>query len=141
MQSLIVHIKDAKILNTKAVRLFFDIMKDGKHFITAKHITRRSTQQNSYIHVLFSMLLDPLRNAGWENIKNDADVKDFVKQLFLSVKVTNEKTGEIVTFVKRTRDLSREETQVLISEIHQWASEYLNVYLPDPMSPIKLFNQ
>ena len=141
MQSLIVHIKDAKILNTKAVRLFFDIMKDGKHFITAKHITRRSTQQNSYIHVLFSMLLDPLRNAGWGNIKNDADVKDFVKQLFLSVKVTNEKTGEVVTFVKKTSELSKEDLAIFIDDMKQWASEYLGVYLPDPMTPIKLFNQ
>jgi hypothetical protein len=137
MQST-VHIENGLAINGKGVRNFFNLHKDGMYLLTTKSLRRRTLQQNDYQHVIYTMLVEPLREAGWDNIRTMEDAKEFVKSLFLTVTVTNEKTGEVVKRVRHTSELNVEETMIFIDDIKKWAAEYLCFVIPDPHTQMQL---
>lgn len=138
----ILYVSNEEITNRQAAAQFFNSLKkkDGKYLITAKEISRRTLPQNSFFHVLCSMLVEPLRDAGYEWVYTTEDAKHVVKDHFLKVSNVNEKTGEIIYTYRRTSEMSKEEMQILIDDIYRWAAEYLNTVLPEAGQPMKMFN-
>ena len=73
------------------------------------------------------------------NIKDTIDccekdiewVKDFVKVNLLTTEIPD-KHGEVRKFVRPTSGLSTSEFMDLISDLQQWAAEYLGIIIPDP---------
>jgi hypothetical protein len=141
MNTCIVNITSHEITNKAAVRKFFNGLDDGRYFVTAKSLRRRSIPTNSFLHVIFTMLVDPLREAGWNNIRTMEDAKEFIKALFLTVTDRNEKTGEEVKRVRHTSELNQEEANQFIDDIYQWSAEYLSYIIPEPRKQMQLFKE
>ena len=116
-------------------------LPNGAYTFTIESANKRSSRVNRYLHgVVFQICFDALRDAGFNEIKDLQDAKDFVKQKFLSVNVVNENTGEVIgQIVKHTADLNQEETTEFIEDIAQWLAEYFSIELPPPNTQSKLF--
>lgn len=92
--------------------------------------SKRSNQQNSYIHFLFSVLTDALNDLG--NELNMLEVKDMMKAKYLLVDVVNEKTGEVLgQRIKGTSECTTVELNDFFENVIRWASE-LGIVLPYP---------
>ena len=138
MPTFVLHTLKGKVQNFEEARRFFVGLKDGLHVITAKHQGQRSLPQNAYFHaVVCPLLVDPLRELGWEHIHDPEDAKDFVKKLFLTRRVANHETGEMHEYVLHTSKLTTLEFKEFVEQIQQWAAEELNIYIPDPNQYLK----
>ena len=98
-------------------------LKNGSYLVSIKKINNRSIAQNSYLHgVLFPIVLQELRNLGYDEIKDNEDVKLFLKKQFLKN--------------KKTRDLPKSEMKDFIEQVIKWGAEYLSVQIPYPNEKI-----
>lgn len=91
----------------------------------------RSVSQNSYLWgVVIPVVQDGLKGMGMKATKEETH--ELLKMKFLQKELVNELTGEIMRYVGSTTELSKSEFMDYISEIQQFCSEFLNVYLPSP---------
>jgi len=98
---------------------------------------KRSIEQNAYYWgVVVPLVKLGLTDVGYKIDKEETH--DFLKSQFLKKELINEKTGEILKTVGSTQNLSTSDFMDFIAEIQQWASEFLNVYIPDPNEQIKI---
>ena len=98
--------------------------------------SKRSNQQNSYIHLLFTILTEALNDLG--NEFNMLEVKDMMKAKFLLTDVVNEKTGEILgQRIKGTSECTTVELNEFFENVIRWASE-LGIVLPYPNEELEL---
>lgn len=140
MSEFILHIEDATIVNTGAVRKFFNELRDGKYLVKITSIKRRSLNQNAfYWSVVCELVKDALREAGYREVKTKDDAHEIMKTLFLKKKVVNELTDEVIEIPGSTAELTTVQFIEYIGQIQQWASEYLGLVLPEPSSQSKLF--
>ena len=99
---------------------------------------KRSLEQNRYYHgVVVKIVYFGLLEAGWQ-IENEKQAHEIIKELFFKKDVANKNTGEIMTIKTTTKETTFSFMEKL-KEIQQWASEYLNVYIPDPNEQTELF--
>ena len=97
---------------------------------------KRSNQQNSYIHLLFTILTDALNDLG--NEFNMLEVKDMMKAKYLLVDVVNEKTGEILgQRIKGTSECTTIELNNFFENVIRWGAE-LGIVLPYPNEELEL---
>ena len=97
---------------------------------------KRSHQQTSYIHLLFTILTDALNDLG--NEFNMLEVKDMMKAKYLLVDVVNEKTGEILgQRIKGTSECTTIELNNFFENVIRWGAE-LGIVLPFPNEPLEL---
>lgn len=92
--------------------------------------TKRTNQQNKYMHVVFTLLQHGLYYAGYEDINTMEKAKDFVKKLFLSYEKENKQTGMKYETVRGTSELSKDEGIEFIERVLQFAAEELGMYIP-----------
>lgn len=114
----------------------------GKNCIVTieRKYNQRSNNQNRFFHgVVIPIIQQGLIDAGWNEAKSFEWTKDFIKMNCLVKEYVNENTGEVKKSIGKTSELSTSEFMNLISEIQQWASEYLNVYVPEPNEQIEIF--
>ena len=98
-----------------------------------RYVSKRTLPQNAYLHgVVLPLVSEAMTEAGWREAVNFTWTKDFLKKEFLSRTAYNEKTGEGIEYIKDTSALTVSEFMDFIADIQQWASEYLNTYIPDP---------
>lgn len=98
-----------------------------------KRVNRRSVNQNAYLHgVVIPMVSEGMYEAGWREALDEGWVKNDLKKRFLTRTAFNEKTGEGIEYIERTSALTTSEMMDFIASIQQWASEFLNIYIPDP---------
>lgn len=97
-------------------------------FVIKKYRTKK---QNAYLHVLIGILAEHL---GYE----ENEMKDIVKKEFLTIEVASEKTGIILSRVKDTRELSKDEMMDLIDRLKRWSAIEFNCYLPDAGEEMKM---
>lgn len=125
--------KGGHVQNRKPLTLLFQMLKDGKYKVEVSEINKRSLNQNAYYWLIITDYIQPALYAeGWEKIKTKEDAHEFVSDLFLKVKVWNEKTGEMKELPRSTTDLTKEEFNIYLNEIWQWAAEYLSINIPEP---------
>ena len=129
----LLHIRNGEIQNKSQVKKLFDQLRDGKWKIEIERHNKRTTNQNDYYWQMLSNYIQPaLLNAGWQEIKTKEDAHEFVKELFLKIKMINETTGETMFRVKSTTELNTTDFNVYLEEIWQWASQYLMITIPAP---------
>lgn len=94
---------------------------------------QRSLKQNAYYHgCIIPYVQGGLLDMGFEkHILGAETVHDMLKNKFLKEDVPVE-SGEFITLVKSTSDLSTVEFMDYIDEIKKWAAEFLNINIPDP---------
>lgn len=124
-------IKDKDIQQKFSVKRAFDL-PDGTYELTIRKKNRRSNPQNAFFHSILPDLQKGFYEAGWDNIKTPEDAKLKVKKMFLTVKVENEKTGEVDEYVRRTRDLNKEEMNTFLEEVLRLAADYLSITIYSP---------
>lgn len=138
----ILHKSDSPEDNKRAIKKLFDLweqLKTGKWSIEAKSLTKRSLQANAYYWLILTDYVQPaLYECGWREVKTKDDAHHFVAKLFLKVKMVNENTWEETERIKSTTELTKEEFQIYLEEIRQWAAEYMNIYIPEPNQPVPI---
>jgi hypothetical protein len=134
-------IKDGKmtIINRKSFDDYINSLPDKDVLITIeKKIKKRSNHQNAYYYgVVLKIVRQGLIDQGFDNFRNDESVHELLKYRFLKVDESNP-DGLFVERIKSTTELSTSQFMDYIAEIQRWASEFLNVYIPEPNEELML---
>jgi thioredoxin-related protein len=141
MKDCFIRIKDGEVDNRAQLVKFIEEMKkeEGVHYIKREKKNKRTSPQNRYMHLMFSLIQKGFYDRGYREIKSTEDAKYVMKELFLAYTVENE-TGGKVKLVRRTRDLNKEQMAEFIDECIQFAAENLDVVIPPPNTQTDLFN-
>lgn len=93
--------------------------------------SKRSDQQNRYLHALFTIFKNELNALG--NEFSMQQVKDLCKLKFAKVEMINTQTGEVMgERIKGTSEMNKTELNEFIENIIRWAAEYFSITLPYP---------
>jgi Ser-tRNA(Ala) deacylase AlaX len=99
--------------------------------------SKRSSQQNKYLHVLFTIFKDALNDLGNEFTMQQ--VKDLCKRKFLSFDLVDKSTGEVIgEDIRHTSSLNKTEFNEFIESIIRWAASFFNIVLPYPSESIEI---
>ena len=122
-----------KIIHRNRFTEAIKALKPGRYSLTIEKVYRkRSNPQNSFLWgVVYPIVLEGLKQAGFEEFEEDEQVHDLLKCRFLKKDIVN-KDGEVIETVGMTKNLTTTEFMDYLSEIGKWSSEYLNVYIPEP---------
>lgn len=140
MESIIVHISNSEITNRAAVRKLFEEIKkkDGKYELQPRRINKRSDNQNRYYWgCCVTMIRDRMIELG-----NDVDselVHCYLKDRFNSKELFNKDGVNIGSVGDTTTKLNKSDFELYLEKVKQFASEALDVIIPDPNTPITLF--
>jgi len=118
---------------TKAVNSF-----EGERVeVTIKKATkRRSDPQNKYFHgCVIPIITNALNELGHRT--NNDDTKEMLKRQFLTEDV-HLKDGLLMQRTRKTSELTTTEFLEFVADVQQFASEYLETYVPDPNEELKL---
>lgn len=128
---VIVNIQDGRITNrTEIVKTIWGL-KNGKYKFEISSFNTRSLAQNRfYWGLVIPMIQKGFYDMGTEIGKEE--VHEFLKVRFNYNEVINKGTGEYVYVPKSTAGLNKEEFAEYIEKIQRFASEFLNVVIPDP---------
>jgi len=137
-----IHIEKGRITNSVPIRNFFKELPDGSYMARFTPRKIRSLNQNAYYHgIMVPMVKEGLRDAGYDEIKTNADAHEVLKTLFLKKDIVNKTTGQLVaTIPGSTTDLTTIEFNGYMDEIGKWASEFLGIYIPPPGMQTTILN-
>lgn len=115
--------------------------KGRYRLIIEKYRKKKSNPQLGYLFAcIYPYVLRGLNDLGWE-FTNIDEVDAECKKRFASQDILNRHTGEIMEIPALKRDMTTTEFATYVNAIRDWASEYLNVYIPEPGEQIKLFDE
>ena len=125
-------IRNNKILNNRqTLQAIIEGFNNENIKITIESTDERSLKQNN----LYWFYVDIIRKEiGYS--KNECH--EILKYKFLLTEKADEKTGEIMQYVRSTTDLTKNEYVDFIDSIIQWSFEYLKVELPMPLEQQKI---
>lgn len=128
--------ENGEIANKKIVRALFDSLKDGRHLIEISGADKRSNPQNRYYWGLVIPIIQKgIKDMGTELTKEETH--EWLKSKFNLSDLINPTTGECISIPLSTTRLNKEGFSEYISKIQQFASEFLNIYVPDPNEQMK----
>ncbi len=135
--SIIIRIEGGKLQDRKKMVQLLSA-PDGRYLVELSSLNKRSNQQNAYIHaVLFPEFKNALQGVGY-NIKSGEQGKEVCKKMFLTDRVVNEKTGEVLEYTKHTAELTKEEMGIFIEDVIRFAAEEMNYQIPYPNEALTL---
>jgi len=133
MSQAICHIHAGKITNPSTIRKQFDGLKDGTYLVKVAPRKVRSLQQNAYYwEVVCDMVMEGLRDAGYDEVQTPDDAHEVMKAKFLKRYIVNHQTGEMIEKDGSTASLTTIEFSEYIDRVLQWAAEYLGIVIPLP---------
>lgn len=111
-------------------------MPDGKYKITIEKVyNKRSNPQNAYLWgVVYPLVKDGLIEIGFDEFKQDFELEmthELCKFRFLKKEIVSN-DGEIIKTIGSTTKLTTVQFNEYFGSVHKWASEYLNIFIPDP---------
>lgn len=114
------------------VRQKMSELPDAVYTITIeKYFGQRTSAQNRYFHgAVLPLVLEGLRNAGFNEVHDTEDAKTVIKNLFLKKKITN--GVETFEIVQDTHKLTTKEMADFIDEVILWAAQCLGIEIPAP---------
>lgn len=96
---------------------------------------------NAYLHgVLIPEFRKALNSVGYDEVKNDAQAKLIMKSMFLTDTITNKETGEVITYVKDTHELTTIEMSTLFDEVIKFAADEMSYVIPYPNEQLQFFH-
>lgn len=138
---MIVHMNSGEIQNKNSVRKFFAGLPDGKNLIEADNSKKRTCQQNRYLHgLLIPEFRKALVSVGYDSVRNDEQAKMIMKSMFLTRKIVNEDTGEVLEYVSDTHLLSATELNQLIEDVIKFCAENMSYQIPYPNEQLEIYN-
>lgn len=115
------------------------MLKDGRYRVQFHSASKRSLPQNAYYWgVVCQIVLDCLREAGYNEIKSIEDAHEILKYKFLREQIISEH-GEVIELLGSTSKLSKEKFGIYIEEIAQWVAESFQVVIPAPGQQTQLY--
>lgn len=131
-----------KIINLELFKSEIGKLPEGNYVLTLeKGYHRRSNPQNAYLWgVVYPIVKEGLIDAGFDEFKQDSDLEmthELCKFRFLQREIDCSRKKEngvypYLNSIGSTRKLSTVEFAEYLELIGKWASEYLNVVIPDP---------
>ena len=111
----------------------------GRYRLTIEKYRRsKSNPQLRWLYgQVYPIVLKGLNDAGWE-FTTIAEVDEYCKSMFANREVLNRHTGEIMTVPGLKRDMTTTEMMTYVDAIRDWASEYLNINIPEPMQQMTM---
>jgi thioredoxin-related protein len=131
MKEQFVTIKDKRVIERVD-------LPDGRYFAKIERKDKRTSQQNRYMHLMFSMIQKGFYEIGYREVKTTDQAKYIMKEMFLNYEVENG-TGGKIKMVRRTRDLTKEQMADFIDECIQFAAENLSIVIPSPGEQTKIW--
>lgn len=126
--------EDGVLKGSRGIKEAIDGLFDGRYVLSIKKQKRtRSLPQNAFYHgIVVNCVKDGLVGNGFNSCElSNEIVHEMLKSKFLKQDLASE-SGEFVTIVRSTASLSTTQFMDYIAEIQQWASEFLNIYIPEP---------
>lgn len=127
----IIHIRDGQVVNMTTVKKLFDQLKEGKWMLEISNHNKRSNPQNRY----YWGLVIPLVRKGIEDMGTELtseETHEFLKAKFNVSELVNEDTGQVELLPRSTTILTKEKFSGYVEKIQRFASEFLNIEIPDP---------
>lgn len=134
------YIEDGKlhILNRKRLNQDLKDFKPCDVVVIIKKRGKRSLPQNAYYWgCVVKEIQIRLKELG--NEFDSDDIHEFLKQKFNKEQVVT-KQGELLEIGKTTTELNKEEFSSYVDRIREWASDTLEISIPDPNSQTEMFN-
>lgn len=105
-----------------------------------KRSKKRSNLQNDYYWgCCIPAVIDGLIDNGYPKSELNSEVVHLMlREKFLRCELVSEQTGEVISRIKSTTELSTIDFIVFIEDIQRWASEILNIYIADPNSQAEM---
>ncbi|MGN1211355.1 MAG: hypothetical protein ACI4TM_06690 [Candidatus Cryptobacteroides sp.] len=121
------------LFNLRPIYNWLNNALDGIYrFEISKVRKPRTLDQNGWLWgCIYPMLLDALIDAGWEFVSVE-QVHEFFKARMTEDKVINKHTGEVIQFPGSTATMDTVTFSTYCEKLREYASEYLNVEIPDP---------
>lgn len=140
MTEVIVHIDGGRIVNRTAAARVFMLLKNGVYLLTLKSIKKRSLPQNAYYHgCVVPLVLQGLKDVGYDEVQTHEDVHEILKYLFLKRSIVHKATGEVIAEISgSTAELQTHEFNDYLEKIWKWSAEYLGVHIPAPNEPLAI---
>jgi len=104
--------------------------------VKLKRSTRSSQQNRYYWGIAIPLVMQGLIELGHD--VNKQDTHEFIKANFNYEEIVNKDTGELFRMTKSTARLNKNDFGVMIEKLKVFASEYLNVYIPEPNEDLTL---
>jgi hypothetical protein len=130
--------EEGKVAKVHQKQYFNDFMKQfaGKSVkvTVEKWKKQRSLNQNNYYWgCVLPCVIDGMVGVGYpRSVLSTILVHDFLKAKFVKKEVVNKQTGEVISMIGSTSELSTTNMIDYIDDIKTWASEFLGIYIPDP---------
>lgn len=127
-----------KLSNKKRFKQDLLLFKNKDVEVTIKKRGKRSLQQNKYY---FGIVVYEIRRRLYE-LGNEFDgetVHEFLKQKFNKEKVEIKTTGELLEVGQTTTQMNKDQFSEYIERIRRWASETLEIDIPDANTQTELF--
>jgi thioredoxin-related protein len=132
-----VTMRDGQVVNRNTLKEQIQSLPDGKFIFKIEDKSVRTSQQNRYMHLMFSMIQEGFRDIGYREVRTTEDAKEIMKRMFLKYYIDNG-TGGKIEMIKRTRDLTKDEMIEFIDSCIQFAAENLNVIIHSPNEQIMI---
>lgn len=133
----ILRIRNGEIENKRAIRELFNELKDGKWLLeVAQHNKRSDPQNRYYFGIVVPMVQEGIKHLGTQLTKEETH--EFLKARFHSSELVNADTGQVEHIPRSTTIMNKEAFSNYIGEIQQFASEFLNIVIPDPGQQMEL---
>lgn len=104
--------------------------------VKLKRSTRSSNQNRYYWGIVIPLVMQGLIELGHD--VNKQETHEFIKANFNYEEIVNKDTGELFRMTKSTSRLNKNDFGVMIEKLKVFASEYLNVYIPEPNEDLQL---
>lgn len=125
-----------KIPNEDKFKDTIKSLSDGNYKLTIEKIyNKRSTPQNAYLWgVVYPIVKGGLIDAGFDEFRQDYELEmthELCKFRFLKRDIANS-DGEVMEIIGSTKELRTVAFMEYLENIGKWASEYLQVFIPEP---------
>ena len=127
------------VVNDKLFREELARLPNGRYDIVVRKYRRsKSTPQLRWLYgQVYPLVLKGLNDAGWE-FTTIEEVDEYCKSMFSSREVLNRHTGEIIAVPGLKRDMTTTDMMTYVDAIRDWASEWLNINIPEPLQQLTM---
>lgn len=131
--------KSFRVVSAENFKKELNLLPDGRYRLTVeKYRKNKSNPQLGYLFAcVYPLVLKALNDAGWEFVSVD-EVDEYCKSMFSSKEILNRNSGEIMDIPGLKREMTTVEMMTYVDAIRDWASEFLNVYIPEPETQIEM---
>lgn len=136
----IIHIREGKVQNPAALKKLWNEVQErkynGKYIFKMEDANKRTNAQNSWFHAVLPEITKGLRDAGFNEVRNEEDAKAVVKSLFFK-KVQSNGVEEIPV-IEGTSDVNKLPFAEKADQIIEWAKDYLGIDIAPPGKQLEI---